>query len=51
MITAEDDDDTILSGLHSKNLHFNDADNGKSSTTKRIKMRNRKLIKNKKENL
>ena len=35
MITAEDDDDTILSGLHSKNLHFNDAGNGRATRTKK----------------
>jgi hypothetical protein len=35
MITAEDDDDTILSGLHSKNLPFNDAGNGKATRTKK----------------
>ena len=35
MITIEDDEDTILSGLHSKNLYFNDNSNGKSSTTKK----------------
>ena len=35
MITIEDDENTILSGLHLKNLYFNDNGNGKSSTTKK----------------
>ena len=35
MRTIEDDEDTILSGLHSKNSYFNDNGNGKSSTTKK----------------
>lgn len=34
MIKTEDDEDTLLSGVHSKNLYFNDNGNGKSSTTK-----------------
>src|SRR5215212_4151817 len=34
MITIEDED-SILSGLHSKNLYFTDNGNGKSSTTKK----------------
>ena len=34
MITIEDED-TVLSGLHSKNLYFSDNGNGKSSTTKK----------------
>ena len=34
MITIENED-TILSGVHSKNLYFNDNGNGKSSTTKK----------------
>jgi hypothetical protein len=34
MITIEDED-TILSGLHSKNLYFNDIGNGKAKRTKK----------------
>ena len=56
MITIEDDENTILSGLHLKNLYFT-----KQILTimvmvnhqqqKRIKKRNKKLTKNQKENL
>ena len=45
MITAEDDDDTILSGLHSKNLHFNDAGNGKATRTKKNQTEGQKIDK------
>ena len=51
MITIEDDEDTILSGLHSKNLYFNDNGNGKSSTTKKNQKEKQEIDKKQKENL